>query len=379
MTRKKFLFLVLSWSCLEQASRGDTYDLYLVADNSSAFYEYDLNAFYKMNLFSPSPNQTKQSFRSIDQPDTILDPTFDGFPNDRNLRIGNLTYDNSKLVRGTGIAPITGLLLNVTRDPDDATYINSARWSDSTTTEIERFAGSVSINAGAVTRVQLTSDVRVTVHDIGGSTIPAVYTGSFVVAGSQFELNVTGSPEIDAFGQLPPRPYRLEWDFSGRLAGAFGVLGDFNDNGILDAADVDLLSEEVRAGSNELAFDLNDDHFVDQADREVWVRELRYTYFGDANLDHEFDTADLVQVLAEGKYRTADSAGWAQGDWDGNGLFDSSDLVVALAEGGYETGPRSATAMVAAIPEPSAPLTVLMSGAALLTRRRRSTRLQRGC
>jgi hypothetical protein len=142
--------------------------------------------------------------------------------------------------------------------------------------------------------------------------------------------------------------------------------GDFNSNGTLDAEDIDLLSGEVRSGANNATFDLNSDQLVDQLDRTVWVETLRKTYFGDSNLDGEFNTTDLVQAFQTGVYEdTIDgNAGWASGDWNGDADFNSRDLVLAFQSGGYEAGPRPA-----AVPEPSASL-LLLIGIAMAARRR---------
>jgi hypothetical protein len=142
--------------------------------------------------------------------------------------------------------------------------------------------------------------------------------------------------------------------------------GDFDGNGTLDATDIDLLSTEVRSGTNDPAYDLNADQLVDDLDQTVWVETLRKTYFGDSNLDREFNTADLVQVFQAGVYEdTIDgNAGWESGDWNGDADFNSRDLVLAFQSGGYEIGPRPA-----AVPEPSASL-LLLIGIAMAVRRR---------
>jgi hypothetical protein len=118
--------------------------------------------------------------------------------------------------------------------------------------------------------------------------------------------------------------------------------GDFNNSGALDVEDIDLLSNVVRLGTNDPAYDLNADQLVDDLDRTFWVETLRKTYFGDSNLDGEFNTADLVQVFQAGLYEdTVDgNAGWASGDWNGDANFNSRDLVLAFQSGGYEAGPR---------------------------------------
>ncbi len=133
------------------------------------------------------------------------------------------------------------------------------------------------------------------------------------------------------------------------LLGGTAVLGDYNNNGELDAGDLDLQSQGIK--DQDLTFDLNEDGNVDFADRLMWVDDLKNTWVGDANLNGEFDSGDLVDVFASGKYETSQMANWTEGDWDGNMTFDSGDLVVAFSHGGYEQGP-----MTAAVPEPSSTL-----------------------
>jgi hypothetical protein len=127
------------------------------------------------------------------------------------------------------------------------------------------------------------------------------------------------------------------------------ILGDFDDNRVLDANDIDLLSRAVIAPAPDLVFDLNDDGQVNSADRTTWVHDIRGTYFGDADLDGEFNSSDLVSVLQSGLYYAGDPAVWETGDWDGSGYFDSSDIVTAFVDGGYEKGLRTDAA---AVPEP---------------------------
>ena len=57
---------------------------------------------------------------------------------------------------------------------------------------------------------------------------------------------------------------------------------------------------------------MNADGLVNYADRDIWVNNLKGTFFGDATLDGE---------------------------------FDSGDFVAAFNDGGYELGPRAAAAV----------------------------------
>jgi hypothetical protein len=106
----------------------------------------------------------------------------------------------------------------------------------------------------------------------------------------------------------------------------------------------------VRGPRPESRFDLTQDGVVDWNDRVDWVVTDAKTSFGDANLDGEFDSSDLVSVFIAGEYEdhTALNSGWAEGDWDGNADFQSGDLVLAFQ---YSIGARLG---VSNIPEPSA-------------------------
>jgi hypothetical protein len=148
-----------------------------------------------------------------------------------------------------------------------------------------------------------------------------------------------------------------------RIVGGVPDDSDFNGDGVLDVRDIDLLLVEVRLGQNPTRFDRTKDGLVNDQDilHVVTLPGELNTYIGDADLDGEFNSTDLVQVLAAGEYEdtvTVNST-WATGDWNGDGEFDTSDLVSALAAGGYEAGPRPVAA-VAAVPEPTGGAAILL-------------------
>jgi hypothetical protein len=116
-------------------------------------------------------------------------------------------------------------------------------------------------------------------------------------------------------------------------------------NGGIEAADIDLLSQAVVQGSDDLRFDFDGDGLLTGRDRFAWVRDLVGTFFGDANLGGSVEFADFV-TLADG---FGSPGGWANGDFDGDGQVSFPDFVL-LADSFGRTGAVPASA----VPEPSA-------------------------
>jgi hypothetical protein len=157
------------------------------------------------------------------------------------------------------------------------------------------------------------------------------------------------------------------------LMGAVAGGSDFNNDGIVDVQDINLLLAEVNAGTNSATFDRTGDGLVNDQDiiHVVTLPDELNTYIGDANLDGEFNSGDLVTVLSGGQYEdaTAGNSSWETGDWNGDADFDTGDLVFALSQGGYEAGPRGAVLAVA-VPEPATCLLLLIGGILIGLRRR---------
>ena len=147
--------------------------------------------------------------------------------------------------------------------------------------------------------------------------------------------------------------------------------GDFDGNGQLDVADIDLLHGSILAGTNDVAFDLNEDQLVNADDYGVWVTDLKNTWIGDSNLDGKFDSSDFVTVFTAGEFEDTQvgNSTWGTGDWNADGEFNSSDFVAAFVAGGFELGERNA---VAAVPEPSSALLLLTSLLGMLALRRKN-------
>jgi len=135
--------------------------------------------------------------------------------------------------------------------------------------------------------------------------------------------------------------------------------GDLNYDNVLTARDIDLLTTAIRNSDTNPLYDINRDGQVTSEDHRFWVEEIRKTWFGDANLDGQFNSGDLVLAFQAGLYEDAipGNATWARGDWNGDGDFGSSDLVSAFQGGGSQLGPRAALQdATVPVPEPSAGL-----------------------
>jgi len=133
---------------------------------------------------------------------------------------------------------------------------------------------------------------------------------------------------------------------------AAGVAGDLDNNGVVDANDIDLIASAIRGGSTASQYDLNNDKAVNSADHRYMIQVIKKTWFGDANLNGLFNTSDFVSVFQRGEYEdgVAGNSGWSDGDWNGDADFNTADFVTAFQDGGFEQGPRAA---VAAVPEPT--------------------------
>lgn len=152
-----------------------------------------------------------------------------------------------------------------------------------------------------------------------------------------------------------------------------GIAGDFDNNGVIDATDIDLIGTAVRAASTDIKYDLDKNAQVNNDDSMYLVNVILKTWAGDSNLDKVFDSGDFVAVFSIGEYEDgiAGNSGWADGDWNLDANFDTGDLVFAFQEGGFEKGPRAA---VAAVPEPASLVSLGLGLLALAAKLRRKVR-----
>lgn len=178
---------------------------------------------------------------------------------------------------------------------------------------------------------------------VGGLNNAWLWLGTVeLLAGETYSL--TMEAEENTF--VSQRVHGVMWERAALFSG-----GDVDGDGVLTAADIDLITAAVASGTSEPRFDVDGDGLVATADRNHWIEQLRRTWAGDANLDGEFDSSDFVSVFQQGEYedQLEDNSTWASGDWTGDLEFDSTDFVRAFQSGAYEMGPRPPVT----VPEPA--------------------------
>lgn len=120
--------------------------------------------------------------------------------------------------------------------------------------------------------------------------------------------------------------------------------GDFNEDQIVDAADISLLCGGISSG--DAGFDLNGDAVVDSADLTLLVEELIGTFAGDANLNGEVAFNDFL-TLSDNFGQDGD---WLAGDFDCSGTVAFADFLQLADNFGKKA---EASAGLASVPEPN--------------------------
>jgi len=143
-------------------------------------------------------------------------------------------------------------------------------------------------------------------------------------------------------------------------------LGDFDDDGDVDADDMDILCDNM--GGDPAIYDLDGDGDVDADDQLVLIETLVQwdsgtssgvgTYLGDFNLDGVVDIADLT-ILKTNAGLTG--IGYAGGNANCDDVVDIADLTILRSNSGMS--------VTSPVPEPAALGLLSLGGAAILRRR----------
>ena len=126
-----------------------------------------------------------------------------------------------------------------------------------------------------------------------------------------------------------------------------GILGDFDSNGVLEAADIDLLAQEACDATHNPAFDLTGDGLVDVNDHVFWYSDLANSLVGDVNLNGTVGFDDFLVLSTN----FGQPGGWGQGNFDLDKVVAFADFLQLSSNFGRSA---SAAPTASAVPEPSA-------------------------
>ena len=237
-----------------------------------------------------------------------------------------------------------------------------------------RSNGATSSFQGSIIGVNnlVVNEGRLAMSPSGGEGKHVSDVGSITLNGtSQFDL--TNNALVVDYASGGPTPYA---DIRNKVASGYNG-GAWNGPGIITSqGNASNFGLGIAEGSNVLTYSGTpaDALFLgDVVDQSAIL--VRFTRYGDANLDGQVNLADFNRLAAGFGTGTR----WDQGDFDYNGLVNLADFNrlasnFGLSAAGPEVTPDDWARLGAAVPEPSALGLAAVAGVGLLRRRRRYAR-----
>ena len=134
---------------------------------------------------------------------------------------------------------------------------------------------------------------------------------------------------------------------------------DFNEDGLCNEEDVDMLRDAISSASSDRKYEVNGDSVLDEEDFADTIHINVATEFGDSNLDWNVDAQDLANV----RLNFGATAGWVSLNSNLDDTVDAADLALVRTNFGYSNPFVSAAPLAVPTPEPGGVL--LMVGGVL--------------
>ena len=161
-----------------------------------------------------------------------------------------------------------------------------------------------------------------------------------------------------------------------------GLWGDFDNDGDVDADDIDFFTGNLGspATGSLVQLDLDDTGTIDSDDLTIHVEQLVQTsngqtgtFFGDANLDGSVDVLGDAFLLIN---NLGGPGGWAQGDFNADGNIDVLGDAFVLINNLGSNNNLSPLPITTAVPEPGTLSFLALAGIATGLRRRKVAQLR---
>lgn len=121
-----------------------------------------------------------------------------------------------------------------------------------------------------------------------------------------------------------------------------GLRGDFDQNGVINALDLDLMLQATRSDAKQLLFDLTGDALVSQLDLDEMIHNVLHTEYGDIDLSGTVSIGDLVIMAANFGLASTVNTSWANGDLNGDQQVSIGDLTILAQFFGFSGGAPAA-------------------------------------
>ena len=283
------------------------------------------------------------------------------------------TFENQVVVPG-GSSITTGIEYN----PDISPYVFAA-WSQFAGSTQNRLyvldpannfavvpqAGTISSDYIDLSASSNTS--REIAFDVDGNLYISAFSAAVDFIPNAAALAATGSLTDDS---------SVDWYTSATFSSFNGIdiaLGggtvvvdcDFNDNEVCNGDDIDMLMAAIASGANDPSFDINQDGFVNNVDRDDWLDEAGNMNIGAAYLLADFTLDGVVDGQDFIRWNLAKftaNTNWTDGNANGDGFVDGQDFIE------WNDNKFMSSTDAVAVPEPAA---IMLLSIGLLAFRRR--------